>query len=127
MRKAGGGSIVNLASIAALVGMPADRKAGFDPYPPSKGGVLQFTRSLAVALAVEGIRVNCICPGHIYTSLTEPLTSDPVMPESLERRYTMGRLGEPRKIAYAALFLASDESSYMTGAPLVVDGGYTAQ
>ena len=127
MKRAGGGSIINLGSIASLVGMPSDRNAGFDPYPPSKGGVLQFTRNLAVDLAKHEIRVNCVCPGHVYTSLTEPLTSDKDMLQSLVERYPMGRLGQPVEVAYTILFLASGESSYVTGASLAVDGGYTAQ
>lgn len=127
MKKTEGGSIINLGSIASLVGMPSARNAGFDPYPPSKGGVLQFTRNLAVDLAKHGIRVNCVCPGHVYTSLTEPLTRDFDMLQSLIDRYPMGRLGQPVEVAYTILFLASDESSYVTGASLAVDGGYTAQ
>lgn len=125
--RAGGGSIINLGSIASLVGYPADRKMGFDPYGPSKGGVLQFTRNLAVEIAQFGIRVNCICPGHLYTNLTEKLTTNPELMESILKSYPMGRIGQPKEIAYAALFLASDESSFITGTSLVVDGGYTAQ
>ena len=124
MVRAEGGSIINLASIYGVVG---NTGGGFNPYAPSKGGVVQFTRSLALAYAKDNIRVNCICPGFVVTPLTEPLTSDPKVLGTIEQRHPMGRLGRPEEIAYAALYLASDESSYVTGAPLMVDGGYTAQ
>ena len=135
MERGGGGSIVNLASIIGLVGYPAGfphglppgSAGGFNPYPPSKGGVVQLTRNLAVDLAKSNIRVNCICPGFTWTGLTEPLLSDPRSVEFLEERHPMGRLGRPEEIAYAALYLASDEASFVTGASLAVDGGYTAQ
>ena len=127
MKRGGGGSIINLSSIIGLVGYGPGLGGGFNPYPPSKGGVIQFTRNLAIDVAGDNIRVNCICPGYLKTSLTEPLTSDPKTLEVLERRHPMGRLGQPEEVAYAALYLASDESSYVTGAPLAVDGGYTAQ
>ncbi len=127
MEHAGGGSIINLSSIMGLVGYPAGMGGGFNPYVPSKGGVIQFTRNLAIDTARRGIRVNCICPGYVETSLTRTLTEDPETLRRLEERHPMGRLGRPEEIANAALFLASDESSFMTGAPLIVDGGYTAQ
>ncbi len=127
MRRVGEGSIINLGSIGSLVGYPASRAMGFDPYPASKGAVLQFTRNLAVQLAQEKIRVNCICPGHLDTNLNRELTNDPATLEALLKRYPMGRIGHPKEVAYAALFLASDESSFVTGTHLVVDGGYTAQ
>ena len=127
LEKAGGGSIVNLASIMSLVGYSAPLGNGFDPYPPSKGGVLQFTRNLAIDCARKDIRVNCVCPGYVATPLTKGLTDDPETLAIVEARHPMGRLGRPEEIAYAALYLASDESAYVTGAPLVVDGGYTAQ
>jgi NAD(P)-dependent dehydrogenase (short-subunit alcohol dehydrogenase family) len=127
MRRSGGGSIINLSSIIGLVGYGAGLGGGFNPYPPSKGGVVQFTRNLAIDCAKDGIRVNCICPGYTETNLTVPLTSDPETMETLVKLHPMGRLGRPEEIAYAALFLASDESSYVTGIPLAVDGGYTAQ
>ena len=100
---------------------------GFNPYAASKGAVLQFTRNLAVQCAKKNIRVNCICPGYIYTNMTRSLTENPVRLSQLEGLHPMGRLGRPEEIASAALFLASDESSFVTGTPLVVDGGYTAQ
>ena len=127
MERSGGGSIINLASIMGLVGYPVGIGGGFNPYVPSKGGVVQFTRNLAIDCASKNIRVNCICPGFVTTNLTRALTEDPEMRETLEQRHPMGRLGRPEEIAYAALFLASEESSFVTGAPLIVDGGYTAQ
>lgn len=127
MRLAGGGSIVNLASIMALVGYAGGLGSGLDPYPPSKGGVLQFTRNLAIEMAKDNIRVNCICPGYVDTDLIQRITSDEQLMEALVAKHPMGRLGRPEEIAYAALYLASDESAFVTGAPLVVDGGYTAQ
>ncbi len=120
MEKAGGGSIVNLGSIMSVVGYPPEWKSGFNPYPVSKGAVLQFTRNLA-------IRVNCIGPGFTETPLTRSLTVDANMRAFLEERHPMGRLGKPEDVAYAALFIASDEASFMTGSYLPVDGGYTAQ
>ncbi|MGH2541794.1 MAG: SDR family NAD(P)-dependent oxidoreductase [Ardenticatenaceae bacterium] len=127
MERGGGGSIINLASIMGLVGYPEGMGGGFNAYAPSKGGVVQFTRNLAIDYAKKGIRVNCICPGYVETNLTKGLTENPELKARLEERHPMGRLGRPEEIARAALFLASDESSFMTGAPLIVDGGYTAQ
>ncbi len=127
MERSGGGSIVNLASIMSLVGYPTELASGFNPYGPSKGGVLQFTRNLAIDGAKNNIRVNCICPGFVMTSLIKALVDDEQKRKLLEDRHPLGRLGRPEEIAYAALFLASDESSFVTGAPLIVDGGYTAQ
>ena len=126
MEQAGGGSIVNLASTMGLVGYPVGIGGGFNPYPPSKGGVVQFTKTLAVDSARKNIRVNCLCPGFIETNLTSGLTSDPEMLERLESLHPMGRLGQPREVAYAALYLASDDARHVTGTALTVDGGYTA-
>ncbi len=125
----GGGSIVNLASIIGVVGYPREIPSilgAFNPYPPSKGGVVQLTRNMATQLAADGIRVNCICPGYVESNLIETLIADPAMHQKLIDRHPIGRLGKPEEIAQAALFLASDESSFVTGAPLMVDGGYTA-
>jgi NAD(P)-dependent dehydrogenase (short-subunit alcohol dehydrogenase family) len=122
MIEAGGGSIVNVASFVALVGAATAQVA----YTASKGGVLSFTRELAVEYARRGIRANALCPGPIETPLLAELLSDP---ERRNRRLVhipMGRLGRPEEVARAALFLASDESSFMTGSALVVDGGITA-
>ena len=126
MRTAGGGSIINISSINGLVGAPIGMGSGFDPYVPSKGGVVQLTKNLAIQFARDNIRVNCICPGHVNTNLIRSITENPELRERMEARYPMGRFAEPEEVAYAALFLASKESSFVTGAPLIVDGGYTA-
>lgn len=127
MEKSGGGSIINLASIMGLVGYPVGIGDGFNPYPPSKGGVVQFTRTLAIDSARKNIRVNCLCPGFVATNFTKGLTEDPESNALLEELHPMGRLGRPEEIANAALYLASDDASYVTGAALAVDGGYTAR
>ena len=127
MEKVGGGSIINLASTMGLVGYPAGFGGGFNPYPPSKGGVVQFTRTLAIDSARKNIRVNCLCPGFVATNFTRSLTEDPETNAFLEELHPMGRLGRPEEIANVALYLASDDASYVTGVALTVDGGYTAQ
>jgi NAD(P)-dependent dehydrogenase (short-subunit alcohol dehydrogenase family) len=122
MLRAGGGSIVNVASFVALMGAATAQIA----YTASKGGVLAMTREIAVEYARQGIRANALCPGPIDTPLLAPIMGDP---EKRARRLVhipMGRLGQPAEIARAALFLASDDASFMTGAALVVDGGITA-
>lgn len=126
MLAAGYGSIVNLASIIGLVGYSEGMSDGFNPYPHSKGGVVQMTRDMGVAFAKRGVRVNALCPGFTYTALTKSLTDDDDTRLRLESLHPMGRLGEPIEIAYAALYLASDESSFVTASMLPVDGGYTA-
>ncbi len=123
----GGGAIVNLSSIYGVVGRPAEIGNGLDAYVHSKGGVVQLTRDMAVHFARKGVRVNALCPGFTYTALTRRLTDDPERLKFLEEKHPMGRLGQPDEIARAALFLASDDASYVTGACLPVDGGYTAQ
>lgn len=130
MKKASGGSIVNLASIIGLVGYPIGIPGiggGFNPYASSKGGVVNFTRNLAVDVAKDGIRVNCLCPGFIETDLTRTFINQPEVHTALVDRHPMGRLGRPEEVANATLYLASDESAYVTGTALPVDGGYTAQ
>ncbi len=122
MLDSGGGSIVNVASFVALVGAATAQMA----YTASKGGVLALTRELAVEYARRGIRANSICPGPIETPLLAELLSDP---ERRQRRLVhipIGRFGQPEEIAKAALFLASDDASFVTGSALVVDGGITA-
>ena len=122
MRRAGGGSIVNTASFVALMGAATPQIA----YTASKGGVLAMTRELAVIHAREGIRVNALCPGPLRTELLMKfLDTD----EKKQRRLVhipMGRFGEAKEMAEAALWLASDESSFTTGTEFVVDGGITA-
>ena len=122
MLDSGGGSIVNVASFVALMGAATAQIA----YTASKGGVLSMTREIAVEYARRNIRANALCPGPIDTPLLAELLSDP---ERRARRLVhipMGRLGQPAELARAALFLASEESSFMTGQALVVDGGITA-
>ena len=122
LRRAGGGSIVNTASFVASVGAATPQIA----YTASKGAVLSLTRELAVTHAREGIRVNALSPGPLHTELLMSLLDTP---EKRERRLVhvpMGRFGHAAEIANAALFLASDESSYVTGSNLLVDGGLTA-
>jgi len=122
MLSSGGGSIVNVASFVALMGAATPQIA----YTASKGGVLAMTREIAVEFARKGIRANALCPGPIETPLLQELMSDPARRERRLVHIPMGRLGRAEEIARAALFLASDDSSFMTGAALVVDGGITA-
>lgn len=127
MKAAGGGSIVNLASISSFIAQPA-----FIPYNASKGALLQLTRCLALDLGPSNIRVNCICPGYVLTEATErhlKQTNTPLEEymNNAQQASFFNRVGNPREIAYGALFLASDESSFMTGAPLIMDGGCTAK
>lgn len=127
-RSDGGGSIINLSSIEGLIG-DADLAA----YNGSKGAVRLLTKSAALHCAKRGygIRVNSIHPGHIMTQMVVNYFNSQPDPDAawadIHSRYPSGRLGEPRDIAYAVLYLASDESRFMTGAEMVVDGGYTAQ
>jgi NAD(P)-dependent dehydrogenase (short-subunit alcohol dehydrogenase family) len=122
MIASGGGSIVNVASFVALVGAATAQIA----YTSSKGGVLSMTREIAVEYARQGIRANALCPGPIETPLLAELLSDPARRARRMVHIPMGRLGRAEELARAALFLASDDSSFMTGASLVVDGGITA-
>ena len=133
IHSSGGGSIINIASVMGMIGYPGGWEvmdgvqAGFNAYPSSKGGVIQLTKNLGIAQAKNGIRVNCICPGYIETNLIKALTEDTERSEWLRELHPMGRIGKASEIANGALFLASDESSFMTGSSLVIDGGYTAQ
>jgi len=122
MLEGGGGSIINVASFVAWLGAATSQTA----YTASKGAVLAMTREIAVEYARKGIRCNALCPGPIETPLLLALLSDE---EKKQRRFVhipMGRLGHAEELAKAALFLASDDSSYMTGSSLIVDGGITA-
>jgi NAD(P)-dependent dehydrogenase (short-subunit alcohol dehydrogenase family) len=119
----GGGSVINVASFVALVGAATSQIS----YTASKGAVLSLSRELGVQFARQGVRVNALCPGPVETPLLLRIFGDD--PAAYERRRVhlpMGRLAKPREIVNAALFLASDESSYVNGATLVVDGGLTA-
>ena len=119
----GGGSIVNVASFVALLGAATSQIS----YTASKGAVLSMTRELAVQFARQGIRVNALCPGPVETPLLLSIYgSDPAALERRRVHWPTGRLASPREIVNAALFLASDESSYVNGATFVVDGGLTA-
>lgn len=120
--RTGGGSIVNVASFVAIVGAATAQLA----YTASKGGVLALTREVAVEYARRGIRANAICPGPIDTPLLAELLADPVQRERRLVHIPLGRFGRAEEIAHAALFLASDEASFVTGSALVVDGGITA-
>jgi NAD(P)-dependent dehydrogenase (short-subunit alcohol dehydrogenase family) len=118
----GGGSIINVASFVAFMGAATAQIA----YTSSKGGVLAMTREIAVEYGRQGIRANSLCPGPIDTPLLAELMSDPARRQRRLVHIPMGRLGKAEELAKAALFLASDDSSYMTGASLLVDGGITA-
>jgi NAD(P)-dependent dehydrogenase (short-subunit alcohol dehydrogenase family) len=120
--KSGGGSVINVASLVAIMGSAVAQIA----YTASKGGVLSMTREIAVEYARQGIRANALCPGPIETPLLEELLSDPARRARRMVHIPMGRLGRAEELAKAALFLASDDASFMTGAALVVDGGITA-
>jgi NAD(P)-dependent dehydrogenase (short-subunit alcohol dehydrogenase family) len=123
LQKRGGGSVINVASFVAILGAATSQIS----YTASKGAVLSMSRELAVQFAREGIRVNALCPGPVETPLLLNIFGD--NPAALERRrihWPTGRLGKPREIVNGALFLASDDSSYVNGATFLVDGGLTA-
>ncbi len=117
--EAGGGSVINVASFVALMGCTVPQ----DAYTASKGAILSLTRSLAVQYGRRGVRVNAICPGPIETPLMAELLREPAEREKRLNRIPMGRFGRPEDVVYAALYLASDESSWTTGTTFVVDGG----
>ena len=122
LKRAGGGSIINTASFVALLGAATPQLA----YTASKGGVLAMTRELAVIHARENIRVNALCPGPLRTELLMNFLNTDAKKQRRLVHVPMGRFGEAKEIAYAALYLASDESSYVTGTEFMVDGGITA-
>jgi len=126
MISSGGGAVVNTSSISGLLGWP-DSSA----YCASKGGVIQLTREMAVEYGPQHIRVNCICPGTTVTPMTDRLLGLEEDPEgtalSIRAMHPLGRFAQPEEIARAMLFLASEEASFVTGAVLPVDGGYTAK
>ena len=116
MVRGGGGSIVNIASVAALIGLP-----GSIPYQASKSAVLGLTRGAALSYGADNIRVNAICPGLVITSMTESATPD--MVDAIKRQIPLGRDGRADEISAGVVFLASDESSFITGVALPIDGG----
>jgi len=123
MQKAGGGSIVNISSISGIVGQELIHMG----YNASKGAVRAITKSAAVQYASDGIRVNSVHPGFMPPMLTSRATADPELRARWLKAVPMKRAGQPEEVAYAVLFLASDEASYITGAELVVDGGFIAR
>jgi len=123
MLNQGGGAIVNNASVAGLVGM-----RGGPAYSASKGGVVQLTRTAALEYAKAGIRVNAVCPGFVATPMTEEHTrTNPDLEAWIKRIQPMGRLATPEEVAEAVVWLCSDAASFVTGHPLVLDGGLVAQ
>ena len=123
MRKAGGGSIINISSVAGLTG-----GVGSAAYRASKGAVRLFTKSTAIQYAAEGIRANSVHPGIIDTPMAAPdFLADEASRQRSAARHPIGRTGKPEDVAYGVLYLASDESSFVTGSELVIDGGITAQ
>jgi NAD(P)-dependent dehydrogenase (short-subunit alcohol dehydrogenase family) len=121
--RAGGGSIINVGSVSALCGFTLAQ----DAYTSAKGALISLTRSLAIQFARRNIRCNIIHPGIIETPMQAPYLKDPNKRKSFEDSIPLGRIAHPREIAYVALFLASDESSYVTGAEIIADGGFCAQ
>lgn len=117
-------SIINTASIAGLIG---NSTVPSTAYTVSKGAVVALTKQVAVSYAANGIRCNAVCPGPIETPILAPFFAQPGVRRRFESRIPMGRLGQPADVANLALFLASDESSFMTGSVIVIDGGVTAE
>jgi NAD(P)-dependent dehydrogenase (short-subunit alcohol dehydrogenase family) len=123
MMRRGGGSIVNNASVAGLVGY-----ANAPAYCASKGGVIQLTKAAALEYAMQNVRVNAVCPGVIWTPMVERFTAgNAAARQAMEALEPVGRLGSPEEVAALVLFLASDESSFVTGTALPVDGGFVAR
>jgi NAD(P)-dependent dehydrogenase (short-subunit alcohol dehydrogenase family) len=123
MRRVGGGSIVNISSQLGLVGMDDSSPQ----YQASKGAVRLLTKTTALQYARDGIRANSVHPGPIVTPMTERRRADPAQYRRMLARIPLGRYGEPDEVAYGVLYLASDESAFVTGSELVIDGGWTAQ
>jgi NAD(P)-dependent dehydrogenase (short-subunit alcohol dehydrogenase family) len=121
LRRAGGGSIINVGSVSALAGFTRAQ----DAYTAAKGALISLTKSLAIQFGRDRIRCNIIHPGIVDTPLQAPYLTDALRKE-FEAGIPLGRIAHPREIAFAALFLASDESAFMTGAELVIDGGFIA-
>jgi NAD(P)-dependent dehydrogenase (short-subunit alcohol dehydrogenase family) len=127
--RAGGGSIVNVASIAGVTGSISANVEG-SGYGTAKHGLIGLTRTLALAYAKQNVRVNAVCPGYVRTAITSRLYADPTMSRRLiseDLRVPMDRWGEPHEIGAVVAFLASDAASFITGQPIVVDGGFMAR
>jgi len=121
MIEQGSGSIIHISSILGMIAVPQAAA-----YNASKGAVNQFSKSIAVEYGGQGIRSNAVCPGMIETEMTEELRKDAALMAEWKKGYPLGRFGKPEEVAQACLFLASDESAFITGAILPIDGGYTA-
>jgi NAD(P)-dependent dehydrogenase (short-subunit alcohol dehydrogenase family) len=121
MARQGGGSIINMSSILGLVGIGPE-----DAYVAAKHGVVGLTKNFALRYAPQGVRVNCINPGWVQTPMIKVLYETEALKQQIESQVPLGRFGQPEEVAKLALFLASDESSYITGAAHVIDGGWTA-
>ena len=122
MKRQGWGRVINVSSMLGEVSMP-----GRSPYAASKGGLTLLTKTLALEWAAHGINVNALCPGPFATEMNVPLLNDPEVRAAMQAKVPLGRWGDPGEIGPVAVFLASEASSYMTGATLFIDGGYIAQ
>ena len=116
------GRVINLSSMLGEISLPERT-----PYASSKGGLTLMTKTLALEWAKYGVTVNALCPGPFMTEINTPLLKDPVVRATMESKIPLGRWGDPAELGPVAVFLASDASSFMTGATLFIDGGYTAQ
>jgi NAD(P)-dependent dehydrogenase (short-subunit alcohol dehydrogenase family) len=122
MKKQKWGRVINVSSMLGEISLP-----GRSPYAASKGGLTLLTKTLALEWAKDGINVNALCPGPFATEINEPLLNDPAARAQMESNVPLARWGDPAELGPAAVFLASDASSFMTGATLFIDGGYTAR
>jgi NAD(P)-dependent dehydrogenase (short-subunit alcohol dehydrogenase family) len=122
MRRQRWGRVINVSSMLGEISLP-----GRTPYASSKGGLTLLTKTLALEWARDGINVNALCPGPFATEINTPLPNDPTARAALEAKIPLGRWGDPVELGPAAVFLASEASSFITGATLFIDGGYTAQ